>query len=172
MRIELDLCVIRPWSRTDKHSLVLHGNNYEVWRNLTDVFPHPYTSEDADQWFSVLETQNPLTAFAIEVDGQAVGGIGYTPLSGMYCKTAEFGYWLGEAYWNRDIATAAVQAMVKCIFNELPFMRLEAGVFEWNPASMRVLEKAGFAREGVLRKSVFKDGQLIDRMLYAITRES
>ena len=105
-------------------------------------------------------------------DGEAIGGIGLTPFKDVGCKTAEFGYWLGEAHWGRGIASAAAKAFIAHVFENDAFVRLQAGVFEWNPASMRVLEKVGCVREGVLRCSVFKDGQVIDRVLYAITRDS
>ena len=172
MRIDLECCSIRPWRRSDRDSLIRHADNRKIWRNLADVFPHPYTAQDADAWFSLLEAQSPLTNFAIEVDGEAIGGIGLTPFKDVGCKTAEFGYWLGEAHWGRGIATAAAKAFIAYVFENDVFVRLQAGVFEWNPASMRVLEKVGCVREGVLRCSVFKDGQVIDRVLYAITRDA
>lgn len=84
--------------------------------------------------------------------------------------SAQFGYWLGHSYWGRGIMTAAVRCTVEYIFGHFDVVRLEAPVFEWNPASMRALEKCGFVREAVLRRSVFKDGQLIDSMLYARVR--
>lgn len=172
MRIDLDTCSIRPWRRSDRDSLIRHADNRKIWRNLADVFPHPYTGQDAEAWFTLLEQQSPLANFAIEVDGGAIGGIGFTPFDDVGRKTAEFGYWLGEAYWGRGIATAAAKAFVAHVFEHHRFERLQAGVFAWNPASMRVLEKVGCVREGVLRRSVFKDGQVIDRVLYAITRDS
>ncbi len=170
MRIELGRCSIRPWRRSDRDSLIHHANNRKIWRNLADVFPHPYTEQDADAWFSLLEKQVPLANFAIEVDGEAIGGIGFTPFDDVGCRTAEFGYWLGEAHWGKGIATEVASAFVAYVFDHHPFERLQAGVFEWNPTSMRVLEKVGCVREGVLRRSVLKDGQVIDRVLYAITR--
>jgi [ribosomal protein S5]-alanine N-acetyltransferase len=53
----------------------------------------------------------------------------------------------------------------------MSFARLEASVFEWNPASMRVLEKTGFVQECVRKCSVFKDGKLIDSMMYVLLTE-
>ena len=76
MRIPLTRCTLRPWARTDRDSLVHYGNNRRVWRNLDDIFPHPYTHADADAWFGFVEQQSPVTNFAIEVDGQAIGEIG------------------------------------------------------------------------------------------------
>lgn len=169
--IELDVCRIRLWRREDKPSLVRFGNNRKIWRNLTDLFPSPYTEVDAEGWLAFVQTQVPCTHFAIEVEGLAVGGIGFIPQSGVFARTAEFGYWLGEPYWGRGIATAAARALADFAFARFPLARLEAGVFEWNPASMRVLEKIGFEREGVLRHSVLKEGHLVDRVMYAMTRE-
>ena len=108
------------------------------------------------------------TSWAIEVDGMAVGAIGVTLQEGIYLKSAHFGYWLGEPYWGRGIMTEAVKAVSSYAMHRFSLIRLEAPVFEWNPASMRVLEKCGFVREGVLRASAVKDGQVIDRVLYAL----
>lgn len=110
------------------------------------------------------------THWAIEVNGIAVGGIGVDLGEGIYAKSGHFGYWLGEEYWGRGIMTAGVRAASECAMSHFGLVRLEAPVFVWNPASMRVLEKAGFEREGILRKSVFKDDQLIDQVLYAFVR--
>jgi RimJ/RimL family protein N-acetyltransferase len=167
MQIDLDECRIRSWSLTDKESLIENANNRRVWRNLVDLFPHPYTPADADRWLQQMISEVPSTTFVIDVEGQLAGVIGFTPLSGVFRYAAEFGYWLGEPYWGRGIATAAAKAVAEHAFARYELYRLEASVFEWNPASMRVLEKAGFVREGVFRKSIFKDGQLIDRVMYA-----
>jgi RimJ/RimL family protein N-acetyltransferase len=161
---------VRSWSPADKPALLRFADNREIWRNLTHRFPHPYTEADADAWISRLARATPATAWAIEVDGLAVGGIGMDPGEGVYAKSARFGYWLGEPYWGRGIMTAAVRGTVDYIFAQLDLVRLEAPVFEWNPASMRVLEKCGFVREGVMRRSVEKDGQIIDAALYARVR--
>jgi RimJ/RimL family protein N-acetyltransferase len=159
-------CVLRPWVPTDKESLVAHANNHRVWRNLADVFPHPYTDADADQWFRVANGPGRSINFAIEVEGVAVGGIGARAGEGIFVRTAQFGYWLGEPFWGRGIMTAAGHAMLEHLLQDARFARLEAPVFDWNPASMRVLEKIGFVRETVKRHSVTKDGQLIGSVLY------
>jgi [ribosomal protein S5]-alanine N-acetyltransferase len=170
MRISCGKCIVRSWSLPDKQALLRFANNLEIWRNLTHRFPHPYTAADADAWLSHLAQKTPATAWAIEVDGLAVGGIGMDPGEGVYAKSARFGYWLGEPYWGRGIMTAAVRGTVNHIFGHFDLVRLEAPVFEWNPASMRVLEKCGFVREGVMRRSVEKDGEIIDAVLYARLR--
>ena len=167
MRLDCGSCIVRDWTVADKVSLLQVANNRNVWRNLTDRFPHPYTDSDADSWFALLSRMSRVTHWAVEVEGQAVGGIGVDPGGGVHAKSGRFGYWLGEPYWRRGIMTAAVRATSDHLLAGADLVRLEARVFAWNPASMRVLEKCGFVREGVLRKSVFKDGQLIDQVLYA-----
>ena len=170
MHLDCDLCIVRDWKPSDKTSLLRVANNRNIWRNLAHRFPHPYTELDANHWFSLLRSSPQPTHWAIELDGEAVGGIGVDIGDGVYVKSGHFGYWLGEPYWGRGIMTAAVRATSDYLLNELDLVRLEAPVFEWNPASMRVLEKCGFAREGVLRQGVFKDGQIIDAVLYARVR--
>lgn len=167
MPTELRGCVIRPWMPADKSSLVANANNRAVWRNLADVFPHPYTEADAEAWLRSAAGPGRNVSLAIVLDGLAVGGIGARAGDGIFSRTAHFGYWLGEAHWGKGIVTAAGRAMLDCLKADGRFVRLEAPVFEWNPASMRVLEKLGFEREARLRKSVTKDGQLIDSVLYA-----
>lgn len=159
-------CVLRPWAVADKLSLVANANNRNVWRNLADVFPHPYTEADADQWIQFTGSPGRSINLAIEFEGAAVGGIGARAGEGIFVRTAQFGYWLGEPYWGRGIVTAAGRAMLENLREDARFARLEAPVFEWNPSSMRVLEKLGFVRETVKRNSVTKDGQLIDSVLY------
>jgi ribosomal-protein-alanine N-acetyltransferase len=168
VRLECEKSVIREWARSDKAALVRFANNRNVWRNLTHAFPHPYTDADADGWFSFLAQMPEPTSWAIEIDGLAVGAVGVTLKEGIYLKSAEFGYWLGEPYWGHGIMTEAVKAVSSYAMRRFGLIRLESPVFEWNPASMRVLEKCGFVREGVLRASALKDGQVIDRVLYAL----
>lgn len=110
------------------------------------------------------------THWAIEVNGVAVGGVGVDLGEGIFAKSGQFGYWLGEHYWGQGIMSETVRAASEYALSHFGLARLEAPVFAWNPASMRVLEKAGFVREGVLRNSVLKDGQLIDQVLYALVR--
>ena len=170
LNTEMASCTLRPWRESDKPSLLRHANNRNAWRNLTDMFPNPYTAADADASLEIASQPGPSLHLAIAVDDEAVGGIGLLAGSGIYRYTAHFGYWLGEALWGRGIASAAACAMVKHALSGTDFVRLEAPVFAWNPASVRVLEKAGFVQECVRKHSVFKDGQLIDSFFYAAVR--
>src|SRR5262249_33241135 len=159
---------VRRFRFGDEESLVRCANNRKLWRNLRDRFPHPYTMDDAVWWVQTASMTYPTTDFAIEVDGAAVGGVGLILRDGVYRGTAEIGYWLGEEYWGRGIVTEVVQAVTDYAFDAFRLHRIYAEVFEWNPASMRVLEKCGYQCEGRLRKSVTKDGEIIDAFLYAI----
>jgi RimJ/RimL family protein N-acetyltransferase len=170
LQTELPDCCLRPWRREDKPALVQHANNRNVWRNLTEMFPHPYTESDADAWFLIAAKPGRSVHLAIEFRGEAIGGIGIIAGEGIARHTGQFGYWLGEVHWGKGIATAAARAMVAYAFSGSDLARLEAPVFAWNPSSMRVLQKVGFVREGVLKQSVFKDGQLIDSVMYALVR--
>ena len=170
MNIDCGKCVVRDWRRADKAALLRVADNRRVWINLSHRFPHPYTDDDAEAWFDMLAAQVPPVHWAIEVEGVAAGGIGIDPGEGIFSKCARFGYWLGEPYWGRGIMSAAVRATAEHLLRDTELVRLEAPVFEWNPASMRVLEKGGFVREGVMRKAVFKDGKSIDAVMYARVR--
>jgi len=161
VELKLARCTLRPWRRGDESSLVLHANNESVWLNLRDRFPHPYTGKDADEWIAHAGAQAPVLNFAIAVDGAAVGGIGLTLGTDVYRRSAEVGYWLGQPFWGRGIATEALRAVTDYAFRTLDICRLEAGVFDWNPASARVLEKAGYVLEGRSRLAVTKAGRTV-----------
>lgn len=166
VRIQLTKSLLREWRRGDEPSLVRHANNRSIWINVRDTFPHPYTQADARSWIRLAGTTGLNRVFAIDVDGFAVGAIGVRPGEDVNRLTAEIGYWLGEEYWGRGIATEAVEAVTRYAFDTLGMARVYADVFEWNAASMRVLEKAGFSREGVLRASAVKDRQIVDQVVY------
>jgi RimJ/RimL family protein N-acetyltransferase len=171
MQILLARGSIRSWQPGDVGSLARHANDRDVWRNLRDRFPHPYTPSHARAWIREARKADPETYFAIAVGDEAVGGIGLELRTDVFRRTAEIGFWIGQAFWGRGLATEAVRAMTDFAFSRFELCRLSAGVFEGNGASMRVLEKAGFACEGRLRKSVTKDGRTLDLLLYGIVRE-
>lgn len=171
MRLKLKTCTIRSWEWRDREAIVRYANNRKVSINLRDRFPYPYTDRDARNWLEAVIDAEPETTFAIDVAGEAVGGIGYTMQYDVDRRSAEIGYWLGEEFWGRGIATEAVIAVTDHAFANHDLCRLYAHVFAWNPASARVLEKAGYAFEGRLRKSVTKEGQTIDQLIYAMIRE-
>jgi RimJ/RimL family protein N-acetyltransferase len=170
MEIKLERSVLRPWRPGDESSLVRQANNRNIWRNVRDLFPYPYTPQHAREWVNRAGRVHPLTNFAIVVDGEAVGGVGLVLRDDIYRRSAEIGYWIGEEFWGRGIVTEAVVAVTEWGFANFDVCRIYAGVFEWNPASMRVLEKAGYAFEARLSKQVTKDGETIDEFIYAIVK--
>ena len=166
------MVALREWRRDDCQRLAELANNRNVSINLRDVFPYPYTLEDAHAWIAhCAANRDTPTQFAIEADGQLVGGIGFEAESGVYRISADIGYWIAEPNWGRGIATTALIAASQRAFSEFPFERLQARVFAWNPASMRVLEKAGYQFEGRMRRSVIKNGQVIDSVIYSLLRD-
>src|SRR5262245_53627661 len=169
--IKLDHCTIREFQASDKAELVRLANDWEVTKNMRDVFPHPYTDADAEAWFAELESGKRPANFAIAVGERIAGGIGFYFRDDVHYRSAEVGYWLGREYWGRGIATAAIRAFTQYGFVAHDLLRIYGCVFSSNPASMRVLEKCGYAREGVLRKSVVKKGQVLDMVMYAMTDE-
>lgn len=172
MELSLTQALIRSWRPQDASSLARHADNRRVWRNLRDRFPHPYTLADAERWIRTATQAMPQTHFAIVIGDEAMGGIGLDLKTDVSRKSAEIGLWLGEVFWGRGIGTEAVRAVTNLAFSTFDICRVYAEVFEWNPASIRMLEKAGYTFEGRLRKSVTKDGHTIDSMLYAIVQES
>lgn len=171
MELELATCTVRNWERRDRDAIVRHANNRNVSINLRDRFPYPYTINDARTWLDIVVGIKPETNFAIDVAGEAVGGIGFTLQPDVGHRSAEIGYWLGEEFWGRGITTDALRAVTDYAFARFDVCRIFAHVFEWNGASARVLEKAGYTLEGRLRKSVTKNGQTIDQLMYAVIRD-
>ncbi|RPJ62958.1 MAG: N-acetyltransferase [Dehalococcoidia bacterium] len=170
MNIELDKFRLRNWDFEDIPALVKYANNYDIWLNVRDYFPHPYKESDARDWIGKAITA-PVTNFAIATDIQAIGGIGFTAQTDVHRRSAEIGYWLGQPFWGQGITTMALHALAKYAFANFDLVRLYATVFEWNRSSARVLEKNGFKLEARLVKSVTKNERTIDSFLYALTRE-
>jgi ribosomal-protein-alanine N-acetyltransferase len=167
MILEGRRCRVRPWLTSDTASLVVHANNMNVARHLRDRFPHPYTRKDAKDFLKHASAGTDPGNLAIEVDGAAVGAIGYVPGRDVERFSAEIGYWLGEAFWGRGIVTEAVELVTAHAFDQLNLLRLFALPFADNPGSIRVLEKADYVREGLLRSSSVKYGVPRDQVLYA-----
>jgi ribosomal-protein-alanine N-acetyltransferase len=171
MELELPGGRIRSWRAGDEPALAKHADNRNIWLNVRDRFPHPYTLADAEAWVTKMSVAEPETQFAIEVDGEAAGGIGLFLQQDVERFSAELGYWLGEAHWGRGLATAAVRRFTDFAFARFDLCRIYANVFAWNLGSARVLEKAGYAFEGRMRRAAVKDGQVVDNLLYAVVRD-
>jgi [ribosomal protein S5]-alanine N-acetyltransferase len=160
-------CRVRAWQKTDASSLVEHANNFNIAKHLRDRFPHPYTTRDARDFLKHALAADDPSNLAIEVDGLAVGAIGYVPGRDVERYSAEIGYWLGESLWGKGIVTEAVRLVTDHAFAHMGFLRLFALPFADNAGSIRVLEKAGYEREGLLCASSVKFGQPKDQYMYA-----
>jgi RimJ/RimL family protein N-acetyltransferase len=158
---------LRAAQPPDAEAMAKHANDREVWLNLRDRMPHPYSVDDARAFIDLVKEQSPRVQFSIDVNGEVVGGIGLVPGADIERCSAEVGYWVGREYWNRGIASAALQRICRYGFEELGLSRIFATPIAWNPASFRVLEKAGFEREGLMRNACVKDGKVADMILYA-----
>ena len=170
MRLDLESCGVRSLRDADAGELARHANNRNVWLQLRDQFPHPYTIDDARRFIAFARNADPETEFAITVGGLAVGAIGVTLGKDVERCSAEVGYWIGEPYWGRGIATRALAGLTRLVFETHDLERLYAVPFASNTASCRVLEKAGYRLEGRMRRSAIKDGTVRDQCLYAVLR--
>lgn len=163
---------LRPLRNSDVPQLVRYANNPRVSDYLRDVFPAPYTEQDARNFLDSQPQVGLPRDLAITQADELIGVMGYIPQKGIYRHSAEFGYWLAEPFWGQGITTAAAMAFVPWIFERTLVIRLYAHVFSNNPASIRVLEKAGFQLEGIARKGVIKHGQILDEIHFSRIRTS
>ena len=160
-------CVVRPWRMEDAEAVVRHANNINVARQLRDRFPHPYTRSNAIGFLKAAVSSADPSNLAIEVNGEAAGGIGYVRGTDVERYSAEIGYWLGEQYWGQGIVSEALVLVTDHVFSVVNLLRLFALPFADNVGSIRVLEKAGYTREAILHSSSVKFGKPRDQALYA-----
>ena len=161
------LCTVRRWRIDDAEALVRHANNVNVARQLRDRFPHPYSRANAHAFLKSAIAADEPSNLAIDVDGEAAGAIGYVAGADVERYSAEIGYWVGEAHWGRGVVTEALVLVTEHVFTAANLLRLFALPFADNVGSTRVLEKAGYVREAILRSSSVKNGQPRDQALYA-----
>lgn len=161
---------LRRWRTDDLESLVKYADNWNVAKNLTDKFPHPYTHKDGLQYLDFATKAENI--FAIELDGEAVGSIGFFLQDDVHSKNAEIGYWLAEPFWGRGFVTKAIKQTVDFAFKNYEIERIFARPFGTNLGSQKVLEKAGFIFEARFEKSIYKNGEFLDELFYAIRRKS
>lgn len=161
---------LRTWQAEDALSLAQELNNKKIWDNCRDTLPYPYRLEDAKAIIDIIKKKEGIHDFCIEVNGKAVGNIGFMPEADVERFNAEVGYVIGEDYWNQGIVTDALQEAIRYYFALTDKIRIFAFVFEHNLPSMRVLEKAGFTKVGVMTKSIFKNGHFINAHLFELLK--
>ena len=167
-KIKTERLILRSLKESDAETLSSLGNNKNIWANLTDSFPHPYTLEDAKNWIKINKEKEKIENFAITINDELIGMIGQEKIKD---HVLTIGYWIGEPHWGKGYITEALKAFIKHLFENHEIIRIEAKVFTHNPASCRVLEKQGFTKEGLLRKREKKVESYVDEWIYSITRE-
>jgi RimJ/RimL family protein N-acetyltransferase len=170
MLLDLGDIHIRNWRKDDLDALLRYANNPRIAANLRDQFPQPYTRRDGIDYLNYVRSMDTPMSFAIEHGGEAIGGIGFKIGIDIARLSMEMGYWLGEPFWGRGMTTRAVIGSCDWAFDAYKVIRIFSTVFTHNTASMRVLEKAGFEREGILRRSAIKNGEILDQAMYAKVR--
>ncbi|GEN76039.1 GNAT family N-acetyltransferase [Chryseobacterium hagamense] len=164
---------LRSWEKEDLGSLVKYADNLNIARNMTDRFPHPYSEKDGIGFIEFAMAADSAHIFAIEVDGEAAGGIGIHLQDDIHRRNAELGYWLGEPFWGMGIISRAIWQAVDFAFrNYEGIERIFARPFGSNTASQKVLEKNGFIPEARFAKTLIKNGELEDELVYAVRREN
>jgi RimJ/RimL family protein N-acetyltransferase len=159
--------ILRDWQTEDALSIAKYANNRKIWLNLRDGFPHPYSIKDAEAFIKNVNESTPRTIFAIATESEAIGSIGLTIGNDVHRFTAELGYFLAEPFWGKGIMTQVVRFLSEWAINNLGLHRVSAEPYAENIASQRVLEKAGFSYEGKLHSSVFKDGKILDQLVFS-----
>lgn len=157
---------LRPWTNEDAETLATHLNNLNIWNNLRDYLPSPYTIKNATEFIKNQQDLVPTQNFAIINNEEIVGGIGIILLQDIYKMNVELGYWIAEPFWGMGIATEAVRQMTIHVFENFEINRIVAEVFEYNKSSMRVLEKNGYHLETVTRKGILKNNILYDNFIW------
>lgn len=161
---------LRPWALSDLDNLVKFGNNWNIAKYMTDRFPFPYTEIQARGFIEYANKDFPIHIFAIDVDGQAVGGIGIHLQDDIHRNNAELGYWLAEPFWGNGVMSEAINQAVKFAFETYDINRIFARPFGTNIPSQKVLEKNNFVLEARLEKVLVKHGELLDELIYAIRK--
>jgi ribosomal-protein-alanine N-acetyltransferase len=161
---------LRPIKETDIDNLVKYANNPKIAANLTNKFPYPYTKEHGLNFIQFAMSNTPAHVMAITINDELVGGIGIHPQEDIQCKNAELGYWLAEPFWGNGIISKAIPQMVEYGFKTFDINRIFARPFDSNIASQKVLQKAGFKLEARLSKTLFKNGEFQDELIYAIRK--
>ncbi|MFS1524460.1 GNAT family N-acetyltransferase [Microbulbifer sp. 2304DJ12-6] len=157
---------LRSLQKADDAALIQHLNDDRVTKYLSSRIPSPYTREDAAWWIE-SGCKEVGVVRAIDFEGTFCGVIGAYKRELEYSHSAEIGYWLGYKHWNSGIATESLINFTNYIFETTEIKRLFNPVTSLNIASTKVLEKAGYKLEGVLKAAVAHEGSYIDEHLYA-----
>lgn len=162
---------LRPWHTDDLNELVEMANNNHIAQYMADVFPHPYGEDNGKAFIEFANSKNPPSIFAILFDGKPAGSIGLHPQADILRKNSEIGYWLAEKHWGKGITVEAIKQIVEYGFKHLDVERIFARIFGNNPASQKAIIKAGFIQEGRFEKTIYKNGEFLDELIYATRKQ-
>ncbi|MGM0215527.1 GNAT family N-acetyltransferase [Enterococcus sp. AZ109] len=164
-------CFLREWKLEDAGELATLLDNQKIQVNLRDGLPYPYRKKDAEEFILHSLLTNRKFSLAIVSEHMVIGSIGVFRQENIHFRTAEIGYYIGEAYWGKGLGTEALKQMCQLVFETTDIVRIFAEPFSDNIASCRILEKAGFQLEGTLRKSAYKKGLFKDQQMYSFIKE-
>ena len=171
MQLVLERCTIRPWRLDDAESLARHANNRKIWLALRDLFPHPYTTEDAHKFLeATVKDSSRSQFFVLRLTARPSAGSVFIQAIDVHRHTAELGYWLGEEFWGRGIMTEAVGAFTDFCFDNFRSAESLRRCLRTIPHPHACWKKPASAFEGRLKNNVMKDGQVLDSLLYARTK--
>ncbi len=151
----------RQYSLDYADTLAQIRNNPGVLDNGYDKTPDPFTKQDAIDFIKIQLGNNPPRRFLIFHNDELAGEIGITLQDDVHRLCAEIGYFIAEPFWGKGLATAAIKKMTAYAFSTFEIVRISAGVFEFNKASMKALEKNGYYLECIRKNSVIKKGKIM-----------
>lgn len=165
---------LRPFTMADA-DLVTHYCSHEAMHQNTSNIPKNYTIDVANWWLSKLPDefqQNKSAVFAIteKTSDLLVGAIGLHFQQSH--NKAEMGYWVGNPFWGKGYCSQAAQTIIRYGFEQLYLNKIYAHHMAHNPASGRVMQKAGMEYEGYLKEHLLRDGMYIDVVCYGITKKN
>jgi ribosomal-protein-alanine N-acetyltransferase len=171
IRLESERLILRPIQPGDEEQIIDYANFEENWKwTLVDLYP--YYPENARNFVGrsirgLKEEDHFILGALLKKEDLLIGAVDLR-LFGKDEKCAEIGYMISLPYWGNGYAPEAVDLSLGFAFNTLKLHRIQAGIFETNPRSGRVLEKCGFKREGIERERYFREGKWRDAICYAI----
>jgi ribosomal-protein-alanine N-acetyltransferase len=162
--------ILRRWHANDLDTLVSIANNQNIAQYMADVFPHPYTHDKGKAFIEFATTSVTANIFAITIHDKPIGSIGLHLQADILRKNAEIGYWLAEEHWGKGIAVNAIRQITEMGFKDMDIVRIFARIYGTNMPSQKVIEKSGFKLEGRFEKTIFKNNEFLDELIYAIRK--
>jgi Acetyltransferases, including N-acetylases of ribosomal proteins len=162
---------LRDWEKTDATQLTLILNDPRINDNFSKELPFPYTISHARVFIGMSNISCNYISKAIECNGSVVGLISLYPQDNNLKYNAEMFFAVAKEHENKGIMSAALKKMLHYSFENFSFERIFANVLESNAASIKVLTKNGFQKEGLLRNSIYKSGEFINNCIFSILRK-